>query len=136
MRDALFYLGFLCSPPLLADAADKRLVPLGPQSLFETLGGLLLVLALILGAAWLFKRYARLPTAGKGLVSIVGGVSVGPRERVIVLQIENTRLVVGVAPGQVNKLHILSGEQPKSASPRNQDRINQERVAIGNEGAK
>lgn len=101
----------LFSALVLADSGEKRLAPLGAQSLLETGGGLLLILGLIFGGAWLFKRYGQLPMAGKNLIGVLGGVSVGPRERVVVLKIENTRLVVGVAPGQVRMLHVMHADE-------------------------
>ncbi len=72
--------------------------------------GMLLSLLLILGlfalAAWLLKRY--LPQAGKaGPVKVVGATLVGPRERVVVVEIEDTWLVLGVGSGQVRTLHSL-----------------------------
>jgi flagellar protein FliO/FliZ len=32
---------------------------------------------------------------------------VGPRERVVIVEVEDTWLVVGVAPGRVNALHQM-----------------------------
>ncbi|MEW7986593.1 MAG: flagellar biosynthetic protein FliO [Candidatus Thiodiazotropha sp.] len=99
-----------------ADTAQKQLgvnvSPLGADSLLSTVGGLLLVLGIIIGGAWLFKRYAQMPTGGKGMVRVVGGASVGTRERVIVVEVDNQRLLLGVAPGQVRTLHILQGSGP------------------------
>lgn len=73
-------------------------------------GGMLLSLVLILGlfalAAWLLKRY--LPQVGKpGPVKVVGATLVGPRERVVVVEVEDTWLVLGVGSGQVRTLHTL-----------------------------
>ncbi len=72
--------------------------------------GMLLSLALILGlfvlAAWLVKRY--LPQVSKpGPVKIVGATMVGPRERIVVVEVEDTWLVLGVGGGQVRMLHTL-----------------------------
>ncbi|MCG8102516.1 MAG: flagellar biosynthetic protein FliO [Candidatus Thiodiazotropha endolucinida] len=96
-----------------ADTAQKQLgvnvSPLGADSLLSTVGGLLLVLGIIIGGVWLFKRYAQMPMGGKGMVRVVGGASVGTRERVIVVEVDNQRLLLGVAPGQVRTLHILQG---------------------------
>ena len=84
----------------------------------ETAGGLLLILALIIGLGWLVRRYGRLPMAGKVLVTILGGVSLGPRERAVVLQVGDARLLVGVAPGRVQTLHVIesSDDQITEAS--------------------
>jgi flagellar protein FliO/FliZ len=101
--------------PLIYGAEDKSAPagmgtsPLGTGALMETAGGLLLILALIIGLGWLVRRYGRLPMAGKGLVTILGGVSLGPRERAVVLQVGDARLLVGVAPGRVQTLHVIEG---------------------------
>jgi flagellar protein FliO/FliZ len=57
--------------------------------------------------AWLLKRV--LPGAGgqQSVVRIVGGVSVGSRERVVVVEVADRWLVVGVAPGQINAIANL-----------------------------
>ncbi len=93
-----------------ADKAPVRLTefPLDGGSLANTAVGLLLVLALIVGLAWLLRRMGHLPVANKGLVRIIGGVSLGPRERAVLLSVGQTRLLVGVAPGRVQTLHVLA----------------------------
>jgi flagellar protein FliO/FliZ len=103
----LLIAGLLC--PLLAGAEAEQHTPspLGAGALIQSAGGLLLILALIFGLAWLLRRFGRLPQAGKGMVSVVGGVSLGPRERAVILQVGDTRLLVGVAPGRVQTLHVL-----------------------------
>jgi flagellar protein FliO/FliZ len=72
---------------------------------------LVLIIGLIIGLGWLVRRMGRLPTGGKGLVNVLGGVSLGPRERAVVLQAGDTRLLVGVAPGRVQTLCVLSGSE-------------------------
>ena len=65
-------------------------------SLLLILGGFVLV-------AWLARRY--LPGVGKpGIVKVVGATMVGPRERVVLVEVENTWLVLGVGAGQVRLL--------------------------------
>lgn len=104
---------------LAATAAAEppaRLVesPLSAANLAETAIGLVIVLGVMLGLAWLVKRYARLPGIGKGQVQILGGVSLGARERAVLLTVEGQRLLVGVAPGRVQTLLVLgAAEQPE-----------------------
>ncbi len=62
------------------------------------------VVLLILGLGWLIKRVGHFPAAGKGMVRILGGVSLGPREKAVILEAGNRRLLVGVAPGRVQTL--------------------------------
>jgi flagellar protein FliO/FliZ len=82
-------------------------------SLIETTLGLLVVLAVIGGLAWAFKRFGHLQTGVQGKLKIVGGVSLGARERVVLLQVGDQQLVVGVAPGQIQTLHVLAEPLPE-----------------------
>ncbi len=85
--------------------------PLAMASLWQLTLGMLLVLGLILGLAWLMKRSGRFQAAGGGL-RIVGGLSLGARERVVLIQAGETQLLLGVAPGRVQTLHVLDQPLP------------------------
>ncbi len=89
--------------------------PVGMETLFSTVGGLLLILVLIFGIAWAFKRYTHLPKGRGQNMRVVGGVSLGPRERVVVVEIDDTRLVLGVAPGRVQTLHVLNEKKSEAS---------------------
>ncbi len=84
--------------------------PLTAVTLLQTVGGLALVLVLILGLAWLVRRTGHVPGAGKGLVRVLGGASLGPRERAVVVAVDGVRLLLGVAPGRVQMLHVLAAD--------------------------
>ena len=72
-------------------------------SLLLILGGFVLV-------AWLVRRW--MPQGAQaGLVRIVGATSVGPRERVVVVEVDDTWLVLGVGGGQVRSLHTMNKPQ-------------------------
>ena len=76
---------------------------------------LLLVLGLILGLGWLLKR---LPGAGfrqaEGL-RVVASITLGARERAVVVQVGDQQLLLGVAAGAVTTLHTLP--QPLAETP-------------------
>ena len=97
--------------------------PLGAEGVLETAAGLMLVLVTILALAWAARRYGRFSMAGKGMVNLLGGIALGSRERVVVVQIEDTRLVLGVAPGRIETLHVLSpAEDAKVRFPKTLER--------------
>ncbi len=81
--------------------------PLSTANLIETASGLAIVLAVMLGLAWLVKRYIQLPGINKGQVQILGGVSLGAREKAVLLSVQGRQLLIGVAPGQVRTLMVL-----------------------------
>lgn len=76
-------------------------------SLAQSLLGLLVVLALIACAAWLLRRVAAPMGGAPGAIRVIAGAAVGQRERVVLVEIGGTWLVVGVAPGQVRALHTM-----------------------------
>ena len=79
----------------------------GPP-LLQISGALALIIALILAAAWVAKRagFAGKNAGARGL-KITASTSVGPRERVVIVDVEDARLVLGVTPTNINLLHKL-----------------------------
>jgi len=69
--------------------------------------GLVVVIALILGLAWVLKKYGRLPNNNQVDMKVLGGLSLGTREKAILIEVENKRLLVGVTPGHIQTLHVL-----------------------------
>jgi len=121
MNHILVALFLLLPSSLIATEADVKTpaqmaeLPIDSSHLANTAVGLILVLALIIGLAWVLRRFGGLPNVGKGVVTIVGGVSLGTRERAVLLQVGETRLLVGVSPGRVQTLHVLSKEEWNSS---------------------
>lgn len=91
--------------PKPAYAPPVSVLPEG--SMLQMLVGLLLVLAMIAAAAWLLKRFALNPGTATGTIKVIAGTAVGQRERVVLVEISGTWLVLGVAPGQVRTLHTM-----------------------------
>jgi len=87
-------------------------------SIIKMLLGLAVVLGIMALIAWSLKRLLPAMTANKQAVArVVGGVSVGTRERVVVVEIADRWIVVGVAAGQVTSLANLNiGESPLQTS--------------------
>lgn len=98
--------------PVAAETAKPGYAPPAPvisaESTLQMVGALLLVLAVIVGGTWLLKRFALLPVVASGVIKVVAATGVGQRERVVVVEIDQTWLVLGVAPGRVNKLHTMT----------------------------
>jgi flagellar protein FliO/FliZ len=78
--------------------------------LVQLILGLIFVLVCILALAWLTKRINRFQSSTDGSLQVLGGISMGARERVVLVQVGSTQLLLGVAPGRINMLHQL--EQP------------------------
>ncbi len=74
----------------------------------------LVITGLIVAAAWILKRVTPRHYARDNLLRVVAGAAVGQRERVVVVEIGATWLVLGVAPGHVNVLHQLPRTEPSA----------------------
>lgn len=76
-------------------------------ALFQGLLGLGMVLAALAAFFWFLRRFSPGQTAAQGVVKVVGGVMLGPRERLVVVEVGETWLLLGVGGGQVSALHTL-----------------------------
>ena len=94
--------------PIIADP----LAGLG-QMLF----GLALVLGILAASVWLLKRFSS-PIRGNGLLRILGMTAVGPREKVVLLEVGEKILMLGVTSNNVRTLHVFErGELPLAPTP-------------------
>jgi flagellar protein FliO/FliZ len=116
IRLALLLCGLAPRLALAADAPD--LAPDGTGLLRATLG-LALVLGLIFAVGWVMRRLAPMRAGAHGPLRVLGSQALGARERVVLLEVGDQWLVVGVAPGNVRGLASLPrGElPPPPASP-------------------
>jgi flagellar protein FliO/FliZ len=85
-------------------------------SLLTVLLSLVLILGGFVAVAWFPRRY--LPGMGaQGAVKVVGTTAVGTRERVVVVEVDSTWLLLGVGGGNVRLLHTLPRPSDSGASP-------------------
>ncbi len=98
--------GTFPAPPKAADAIGGALT------------ALLVVVGLIFALAWLAKR---MPMLGGGAANtpalrVVGSLALGPRERVVVVAVGDTQLLLSVGAGGTRALHTLSEPLPVAVS--------------------
>jgi flagellar protein FliO/FliZ len=87
------------------------------SSLLRVIIGLVLVVAAILVSAWLAKRAGLTQRGGGNLLKQVASLPVGARQSIVVVEVDNTWLVVGVSPNQISTLHTLPAGQLPEGSP-------------------
>lgn len=94
--------------PLEAAGGSEALPPvLGPGAALQVVLGLGLVLALLAVTTWLLKRLSPQLGSSAGMVKVVAAAAVGQRERVVLVEVADTWVVIGVAPGRINALHTM-----------------------------
>lgn len=118
LRVLAFALG--CVMPLggvLASAGEVARDPVNAGTVLNVVVGLVIVLLLIGLVAWIVRHSGRLQSSVSGEMRILAGLSMGSRERVVLLQVGSTQLVLGVAPGRIVTLHVLDDPLPVPARP-------------------
>ena len=86
----------------------SRVEPFSFANMINMVMGLVVVIALILGLAWVLRKYSRLSMSNQVDMKILGGLSLGTRERAVLVQIDGQKILLGVAPGRVNILQNMS----------------------------
>ncbi len=89
------------------------LEPISSPYLLKLTGGLILVVALIFLFAWLLKKFNLNQHSQNGLIRIIAGLSIGTRDRIVLIQVGEEQILLGLTPGRIEKLHSLS--QPVEA---------------------
>ncbi|WP_177408488.1 MULTISPECIES: flagellar biosynthetic protein FliO [unclassified Pseudomonas] len=100
--------------PVAAPAAAPG--SLGGQ-LAQMVFGLLLVVGLIFFLAWVLRRMQGATPKGGQVIEIVGSRAIGPRDRLLLVQVGKAQILIGHTPGSIEALHVLAEpvEVPASA---------------------
>ncbi|MFF5865869.1 flagellar biosynthetic protein FliO [Pseudomonas sp. NPDC012596] len=80
--------------------------------------GLLLVVGLIFFLAWLLRRMQGAAPKGGQVIEIVGSRALGPRDRLLLVQVGKEQILIGHTPGSIEALHVMAEPVEVAASAR------------------
>jgi len=105
----------LLSAAALAQAAQQpvRVEPLSAGSVFSVLFGLVVVVGLLLGTAWLLRRFQGLQQGAPSLIQPVAQMQLGLKERVLLIRIDQENVLIGCTPQGIRALHAWQGPMPQ-----------------------
>ena len=83
--------------------------PMNLSYVAQILISFLLVIGFIFFMAWMMKRSGRFGYGSGQTIKIISSMSLGMREKILVIEVGGENIVVGVAPGQIRTLHVLDG---------------------------
>jgi flagellar protein FliO/FliZ len=93
---------------LSAPGAGGPNLPVNSSLYVDIILALAVVVAIIVGGAWLVRRTGISPVGGAQVqVRVLGAVSVGQRERVVLVQVGSSQVLLGVTAGQISALQPL-----------------------------
>ena len=100
--------------PLSSTAAGAQPSPIGMAGevmdsgfMLQFFAGMAVVILCIIGLAWLLKRAGGLQSSAHGALRVIDGIALSARERVVLVQVGDRQVLLGVAPGRVNAVHVL-----------------------------
>jgi flagellar protein FliO/FliZ len=116
MRSACRLAIALFSCKAFAQAAAAEPPGVSAATMLQTVLGLALVIGILFLAAYFLRKF----NGGRGFGSngplhIVGSLMLGTRERIVLIEIDGTWIVVGLVPGQIRTLHTLPKGELKAA---------------------
>jgi flagellar biosynthetic protein FliO len=79
-------------------------------------GGLLVVLGLLALTAWLSRRFRLTSRLQGGAIEVTTGLSLGAREKVVLLRVGREQVLVGISPAGMRTLHVLKDPAPAGFS--------------------
>lgn len=69
--------------------------------------GLLLVIGLIFLLAWVMRRVQQIVPRGGQVIKIVATQALGPRDRLVLVQVGGEQVLLGLTPGTITSLHVM-----------------------------
>ena len=99
-----------CFAALNADLTKQPPRTISYEDMLHWGVGLLIVLAIFFLCVWALCKINGTTVRDTEKMHIVGGLSLGIREKVILLQVGKKQLILGVTPGHIDTLHILEGD--------------------------
>jgi len=101
----------IAAAPTLALAAEPAATAAGSADLWAPALRMLLslgaVLGVLAGCVWLVQRLRNGGAFRTGLIEVVSGISLGGREKVVLLRVGGEEILVGISPAGMRPLHVL-----------------------------
>jgi len=106
---------FLCSISTVFAAVDADSKKAGETVTYEHVLswslGLLVVLCLFFVCLWLMRKMGALPIGAKQNMKVISGLSLGMREKLILVQVGDKQLLLGVTSNRIDNLLVLEGDE-------------------------
>ena len=81
---------------------------------YQSFLGVLIVLGIVAGLAWLARRgaFAKLVGANRP-ITVETAVALGERRSLVIVAVEGRRLLLGLTPGQISMVTELAAPKPR-----------------------
>jgi flagellar protein FliO/FliZ len=97
--------------------ASASASPLSVSSVAQLALSLLAIVALILAIGWVLKRLRLAGPRGRGDLSVLDELALGPRERILLIRVGDAQVLIGIGAGTVVGLTPLAANISLQGSP-------------------
>lgn len=112
-----YYFGLLLTYYPLAPVIASETIgpPSATATVAQTFLGLLVVVAAIIGFAWLLKKIQERSGLQKNEMKLTSVMPLGTREKAVLVDVKGVSILLGVAPGRVSALHVFDSREEDDA---------------------
>ena len=84
-------------------------------------GGLLAVIAIIFGCAWIVRRMSGMTGGNTRAIKVVSVMPMGTRERIALVEVGGKQILIGVTPSAIRTLHVFDEPVVSAGEPVSSD---------------
>jgi len=97
----------LLLPATLTAASESVQPVVSAGTYLQATLALLFIVGLLFAATWAARKVSGGKMFGQGNMRVISGIALGPKERIVLVEVEDEWLVIGIVPGQIRTLHTL-----------------------------
>lgn len=101
-------------PVVHAEPVSKSISPMNSSNLWQVSLSLFFVLGLIVLLSYLYKRTAVGKNRCAASFKVVSSLALGTKEKLVIVEVGGTQLLLGVTPQAINHIHSLSADEKTS----------------------
>lgn len=91
--------------------------PAGGPELVSMVASLLLVVGAIIAFGWLFSRSKMIGSGNSDAIQIVASRALGAKERLVLVEVGKTQVLIGMTPASVQSLHVFDTPPVEARDP-------------------
>ena len=76
--------------------------------LIQVISALILIVVILFALAAIVKKFNIVPGVSSGQMRIISGISLGGKDKLILVEIGDEQIVLGASPGRIQKIHTLA----------------------------
>jgi flagellar protein FliO/FliZ len=81
--------------------------PVGVTNVLSLVTSLIVVIGAILFVGWLYSRMRGVNLNASKVIDVLAAQALGPKEKIVVVQIGNKQIAVGMTPSSLQTLHVF-----------------------------